>query len=283
MRREIEQENRVFVKLMIGTLPIWCFFLIFISGTFMSEDELMDVAGGVFFGGKDLAFFHLLPEYPTGESLVELLLDTPGFYVTYWNSFKQTMGVLLIQFLVAVPAGWAFGRFEFKGKRILYFIYLLLMLLPFQVMMLSEYMVLDRLHLMNTVWTVILPAGFATSGVITITTFFAQIPEEVLEAARVDGASEWTIFLQIGIPMGKGGILSALLLAFLEQFNAVERPMNFIREKSLWPLSIYLPQIMDEKMSVAFGAACIGMIPCILIFLLGQEYVESGMVAGALK
>lgn len=163
----------------------------------MSEDELMDVAGGVFSGGKELAFFHLLPEYPTGKNLVELLLDTPGFYVTYWNSFKQTIGVLIIQFLVAVPAGWAFGRFEFKGKRILYFIYLLLMLLPFQVMMLSEYMVLDRVHLMNTIWAVILPAGFATSGVITITTFFANIPEEVLEAARVDGASEWTIFCKL--------------------------------------------------------------------------------------
>ena len=284
MHKRIEkQELRMFAKLMIGTVPICYFFILFLAGTFMSLDELIDMAGGVFFQGKELARIFLLPQYPTGENLKELLLDTPGFYVTYWNSFIQTAGVLIVQCLVSLPAAWAFGRFSFRGKKVLYFMYLLLMLLPFQVMMLSEYIVLDRLHLMNTIWTVILPAGFATSSVIIMTSFFSQIPEEMIEAARVDGASELTIFLQIGIPLGKGGILSALLLSFLEQFNAVERPMNFLKDKTLWPLSIYLPHIMDEKMSVAFAAAGLGMIPCILIFLTGQEYLEQGITAGALK
>lgn len=276
-------QRRMTIKLMIGIVPICYFFLLFLSGTFMSLDELIEVAGGVFFHGKDMATFFLLPKYPTGESIKELLLDTPGFYVTYWNSWIQTTGVLLIQCLVSIPAAWSFGRFEFRGKKLLYFLYLMLMLLPFQVMMLSEYMVLDKLHFMDTIWAVILPAGFATGSVIIMTSFFSQIPEEMIEAARVDGASEMTIFLKIGIPIGKGGILSALLLSFLEQFNAVERPMNFLKDKTLWPLSIYLPHIMEEKMSVAFAAALIGMIPCILIFLTGQEYLEQGITAGALK
>lgn len=277
------QQSHMFAKLMVGTLPICYFFILFLAGTFMSLDELIDKAGGVFFNGKNTADFFLLPQYPTGENIKELLLETPGFYVTFWNSFIQVAGVLTIQCLVSIPAAWAFGRMEFRGKRLLYFLYLLLMLLPFQVMMLSEYIVLDRLHVMNMIWSVILPAGFATGSVIIITSFFEQIPVELIEAAKVDGATELTVFLQIGIPLGKGGILSALLLSFLEQYNAVERPMNFLKEKVLWPLAIYLPHIMEEKMSVAFAAATIGMIPCILIFLTGQEYIEQGITAGALR
>lgn len=281
--RKERQEYKLLIKLMVGIIPICYFFILFVSGTFMSLDELVDVAGGVFFQGKELASVFLFPKYPTGENLKELLFDTPGFYVTYWNSFIQTICVVVVQCMVSIPAAWAFARFEFKGKKILYFIYLLLMLLPFQVMMLSEYIVLDRLGVMNTIWAVILPAGFATSSVIIITNFFSQIPEEMIEAARVDGATEWKIFLHIGIPLGKGGIISALILSFLEQFNAVERPMNFLKEKKLWPLSIYLPHIIEEKMSVAFAAACIGMIPCILIFLTCQEYLEQGITSGAIK
>lgn len=277
------QELFLSVKLIAGIVPICYFLLLFIAGTFMSLDELIDVAGGVFFQGKELTDMFLLPKYPTGENLKELLLDTPGFYVTYWNSFIQTAGVLLVQCTTSIPAAWAFARFKFRGKKLLYFIYLLLMLLPFQVMMLSEYIVLDKLHLMDTIWAVILPAGFSTSSVIIITAFFSQIPEEMIEAAKVDGATELRIFLQIGLPLGKGGILSALLLVFLEQFNAVERQMNFLKEKRLWSLAIYLPHIIDEKMSVAFAAACLGMIPCILIFLIGQEYLEQGIIAGAIK
>lgn len=282
-KKKQKSERYLFLKLFVGMIPVCYFLLLFLSGTFMSFDELTKRTGSVFSYGKGVASFFLLPQYPTGENIKELLLETPGFYVTYWNSWIQTAGVLLIQCLVSVPAAWAFGRFEFRGKDILYFFYLLLMLLPFQVMMLSEYLVLDKLQLMNTIWAVILPAGFSTGSVIIMTSFFAQIPEELIEAAKVDGASELTIFLQIGIPIGKGGILSALLLSFLEQFNAVERPMNFLKEKTLWPLSIYLPHIMEEKMSVAFAASLIGMIPCLLIFLLGQEYLEQGITAGAIK
>lgn len=283
----MEKKNRIavrqYIRLMIGTLPTWYLFLIFVAGTFMSVDELRDVAEGVFFRGKEVMTPFLFPKYPTGRHLIELLLDTLGFYVTYWNAFFQTIVTVVIQIVVSTLASWAFARYDFCGKKVMYFLYLLLMLLPFQVMMPVEYIVLEHLELMNTVWAVILPSGFATSSVIIITSFFKSIPEEMIEAAKLDGAGSGTIFWKIGVPIGKGGIISAILLGFLEQFNAVERPMNFLKDKALWPLSIYLPNIIEEKMSVSFAAAFIGMIPCLLIFLMGQEYLEQGITAGALK
>ncbi len=283
MKKKSEDGIRAYWRLLVGILPTWYLLIVLISATFLSIDELREVAEGVFFHGTELMTPFLLPKYPTGENISELLLDTPGFYVTYWNSFIQTAVIMMIQLVVSTSASWAFARYRFFGKRVIYFLYLLLMLLPFQVMMPAEYIVLDKWNLMNTVWAVILPAGFSTASVIIITAFFKEIPEEIMEAARIDGAGAFTIFWRIGIPIGRGGIISAMLLSFLEQFNAVERPMNFLRDKRLWPLSIYLPSIMDEKMSVAFTAALIGMIPCLLIFLMGQEYLEQGITAGALK
>ena len=124
----------------------------------MGAGELKEDLSPVLSGGAGYIKWNFLPVYPTLRSWVCLLLDTPEVFVMFWNSVKMTAAILAGQFLVGVPAAWGFAKFRFPIKKVLFTIYIILMLMPFQVLMLSEYLVFDRLHLLNTPWSVILPA-----------------------------------------------------------------------------------------------------------------------------
>ncbi len=257
--------------------------LVMLVASFMGVKELTATYGGVLGADKEGVSFVLLPRCPTLRAYIELLFDSPGFFVMFWNSCKQVFPVLAGQLLVAVPAAWAFGQYEFKGKKVLYFVYMILMIMPFQVTMVSSYLVLSKTELLDTHWAVILPGVFSAFPVFILTKFFKSVPRALMEAARVDGATDLQIFLRIGLPLGYPGILSVMILGFLEYWNAIEQPMTFLQDKELWPLSLYLPQITADKMSVSFVASVVMMVPAVLIFVFGQKYLEEGIAASGLK
>ena len=193
-------------------------------------------------------------------------------------------GIILIgQVLTGVPAAWGFARLDIPGKKVLFNLYIILMLMPFQVTMLSNYLTLNAMHLMDTQWAVILPAAFSTFPVFIMYRFFESIPEALMESARLDGAGELLIFIRIGIPLGSAGIISALVLGFLEYWNLIEQPMAFLKTKELWPLSLYLPNIELEQAGFAFAASVVALAPAVLVFLSGQDYLEQGIVSTAVK
>ena len=161
--------------------------------------------------------------------------------------------------------------------------YIVLMLIPFQVTMLSSYLVLNRLHLLNTYGAVILPAVFSTFPIFLSYGGFCEIPEELLDAARLDGAGELELFFRLGLPLGKAGILSAMVLGFLEYWNLMEQPMAFLENAALWPLSLYLPQITLSRAGFAFSASVITLIPSVFVFAFGQDYLEQGIIYSGLK
>ena len=216
------------------------------AGSLMGKQELAGYLAPVLAKGGGYAAFRLFPMYPTLRAYVELLLDSPGYFIMFWNSVRITAGILLGQLLAGVPAAWGFARFEFPFKRAVFTVYVTLMMMPFQVTMLSNYLVLDQMGLMDTLWAVILPGAFSTFPVFIMYRFFTGIPEAVVESARIDGAGEWKIFLHLGLPLGSGGICSAMVLGFLECWNLIEQPLTFLKNKELWPLSLYLPDIEDE-------------------------------------
>ena len=157
------------------------------------------------------------------------------------------------------------------------------MLLPFQVTMLSSYLVLNQLNLVNTHWAVILPAACSTYPVFLIYRGFSSIPGALLQAARIDGAGEWRIFWKIGLPLASNGILSAVVLGFLEYWSLIEQPLAFLEDQSLWPLSLYLPEIRLDQAGYSFAASVITLIPPAFVFLIGQDYLEKGIAASGLK
>lgn len=257
--------------------------LFLLTGSVTSRYELGQYLTPLSDAAKGFVYWKWMPDYPAFSHYENVLLFTPQFYVVFWNSVKITAFILAGQLLVAVPAAWAFAIYPFPRRRLLFTVYLALMLMPFQVTMLSSYLVLNGLHLMNTHGAVILPAVFSAFPVFLIYRSFCGIPKELLEAARVDGAGEWQIFWRMGIPLASGGILSSAVLGFLECWNLIEQPLAFLKDQSLWPLSLYLPEISLDQAGYAFVASVITLIPALFVFLLGRDYLERGIAASALK
>jgi len=260
-------------------VPLW----LLISGSFMGGQEAAQNFAPVLENAAGSALWPLIPRYPTLQPYVELLLDTPQFFGMFWNSVAQVFPLVLGQVLIGAPAAWAFARYEFRFKKALFLLYIVLMLMPFQVTMVSSYLVLDGLKLMDTMWAIILPGAASTFPVFVMTRFFQAIPASLTEAAAIDGAGPFKVFLRVGLPLGAPGILSAVVLGFFEYWNALEVPLTFLKDKSLWPLSLYLPAISSENLGVSLIASVVMLTPALLIFLFGQKYLEQGITAAGMK
>lgn len=264
---------------LIVWLPLW----MLLSGSLMPIDELEQAFAPVFTQTNGFASWPLMPKYPTLRPYVKLLLDSPEFFAMFWNSVKLVVPILVGQIIVGMPAAWGFARFQFPCKKIIFTLYIGLMLMPFQVTMVPHYLVLDKLQLLDTRWAVILPAVWSTFPVFIMYRFFKAIPKEMVEAVAIDGAGPFKTFFYIGLPLGAPGVVSALVLGFLEYWNMIEQPLTFIHNKALWPLSLYLPHITTDNLGVSIAASVIMLIPALLIFLCGQNYLEAGIRVAGLK
>lgn len=261
-----------------------CYPILFLfTGSFMSASELKENLKPVLAGTSGYVEWRLIPMSPTLRSYAELLIDSPEFFKMFWNSVKLVVGILLGQLLIGVPAAWGFAKFKFPFKKALFTLYIMLMMMPFQVLMLSNYLVLDKLHLIDTHLGIILPAVFSTFPVFIMYRFFESVPDAVIESAKIDGAGNIQIFVWLGIPLGSAGIISAMVLGFLEYWNLIEQPLTFLKDKTLWPLSLFLPNIGLEQAGIAFTTSIVTLIPAILVFMGGQDYLEQGIVAAAVK
>lgn len=269
----------VTVLSLVVWLPVW----MLMSGALMPIDEISSVFGPVLMGKEGLASWPLLPKYPTLSPYVKLLLDSPAFFVMFWNSLRLVIPILIGHVVLGMPAAWGFARFEFPCRKLIFTLYIGLMLMPFQVTMVPNYLVLDQLQLLDTRWAVILPAACSTFPVFIMYRFFKAIPKEMIEAIQIDGAGHFRTFIYIGLPLGAPGIVSALVLGFLEYWNMIEQPLTFIKNKALWPLSLYLPHITSDNLGVSIAASVMMLIPALLVFLWGQSHLEAGIRVAGLK
>lgn len=271
---------------LLGLLAVLALYPVFflMAGSLMGNDELTGYLGAVIAEKKGYVDFPLLPGYPTLKHFVEIFLDSPEFFVMFWNSIKITFGVLAGQLVVGTTAAWGFAKYDFPWKKGFLLIYIILMLLPFQVLMLSDYLVLDKLKLTDSLWGIILPGAFSTFPVFIMYRFFTEIPDSLIESAKLDGAREWQLFWYIALPMGSSGVIASMVLGFLEYWSLIEQPMTFLKDESLFPLSIFLPDITSiGRAGAGFAASVITFLPALLVFLGGQDYLEQGIMAGAVK
>ncbi len=277
------QKTFIIAALILPGILVALPVVILITGSVMDRYELKEYLAPVFMEGRDFISWRLVPDFPSFDNYGKLLFLTPQFFILFWNSMKMVICILGGQLLVGVPAAWAFAVYRIRTGKLLFALYVVLMLLPFQVTMLSSYLALNRLSMLNTQQAVIVPAIFSTFPIFLTYGGFRGIPSQLFEAARVDGAAEWKIFFRLGLPIGKSGILSAMVLGFLEYWNMMEQPMAFLDDKALWPLSLYLPEITWVQAGYAFCASFITLIPAAFVFVMGQEYLEQGIIYSGLK
>ncbi len=282
------------MKKNMRTLPVYAVFalicaavifpvLIAVLLPFRGNDELRATLDPLTGSDGSYSSFGIVAQYPTLDNFRDLLIFTPDFYKVFWNSVLIVVSILVFQLLVAIPSAWAFARFDFRGKKLLFDLYVIFMLVPFQVTMLSDHIILDRLGLLNTRLAVIIPAVFSTFPVFLIYRGFADIPRDIADSARIDGANEWEVLRYIGLPLGRSGILSCVVICFLDMWNMVEQPLAFIQDKALYPLSIYLPMLDMGLGALMLAAAVITLIPAAFVFIIGQDHLEQGIIASALK
>ena len=199
-------------------------------------------------------------------------------------SVFYTVMILLGQAVFVPMLAYALSRFQFKGRNVIFMAILLLMLLPYQVTMVPNVLTLRRMGLLNTVWAVILPLWFAPFYVFLLRQFMASLPNELFEAAQVDGAGTIRCYFHVALPVCRPAIGAALALSFADCWNLVEQPMTYLSQRTeLQPLSVMFNQLVSESTGVEFAGAVIYMLPALFVYLYFLEDILSGIQLTELK
>lgn len=284
--------GRVFAKFKMLSLTVLLLLLgmitlypvIFtLADSFMADWEISEYYGTgeepakAFDSTEKYMDLRLIPFEVTLKQYKTVLIDRPQYLFMFWNSIKLALPIAIGQLIVAATAAYAFALLKSKFAGILYFIYIITMLLPFQVTLVPNYIVAQKLGIMGSRLSIILPGIFGTFGVFLLRQYMASIPPSYIEAAKIDGAGHLSIFLKIVIPLLKPGLAALFILLFMDNWNMVEQPLIFLSNPLDEPLSLFLSNINNEEPGIAFAASFIYMLPLILVFLYGEEYMVTGI------
>ena len=256
-----------------------------ISNSFMTSNEITANYGAMLnnMNGTEKTFISdklnlkFIPDKVTFSQYVSVLFKSPEYLLKFWNSVILVVPITVFQLLVALFASYGFARSSGKLKNIIFFSYIILMLMPYQVTLVPNFLVADKFGLLNTRWSIILPGIFSPFSVFLLTKIMRRIPSSYIEAAKLDGASEWQILFHICIPLCKSALFSVALLVFIDYWNMVEQPLILLSDSDKYPLSIFLSEINKGEVGLAFAVAVIYMVPTILIYLYGEEYLIEGI------
>ena len=262
-----------------------------ITNSFMTQSEITANYGQVFQNAtdgksyiKDKINLKFIPDKVSFSQYFTVLLKSPDFLYKFWNSVILVAPIVLAQLAVASVAAYGFTRWRGKIRDTIFFAYVILMLMPYQVTLVPNYLVSDFLGLLNTRWAIILPGAFAPFSVFLLTKSMRRITASLIESAKLDGAGEWHIFWNICLPQCRSALYSIAILVFIDYWNMVEQPLILLPDASQQPLSVYLSQINAGEIGIAFAAAVIYMVPGLLMFLHGEAYLVEGITyAGSVK
>jgi multiple sugar transport system permease protein len=236
-------------------------------------------------GGETNRFANLklLPDQVSLEQYREIFVNSPRYLLMFWNSVFMVVPIIAGQIFVAALAAYAFSKLTFRGRDSLFFVYVLTMLMPFQVTLVPNYIMADQLGLLNRTGAIILPGIFAAFGVFMLRQFALHIPFAYIEAAKMDGAGHVRIFCSILVPMIKPGLAALVVLLFADYWNMVEQPLIFLDDPLKLPLSVYLSRVNEGDRGIAFAASMLYMTPMVLLFLYAESYFIEGIQLSGIK
>lgn len=242
-----------------------------------------------------------IPDKVTFDQYASVLFKSPDYLLKFWNSVILTVPITVFQVLLAILTAYGFSRYPNKFKSIIFFAYIILMIMPYQVTLVPNFLVADFIKdnvgamfanepekipkfISNMRWAVILPGIFSPFSIFLLTKVMKRIPVSYVEAAKLDGASELQILTKIHMPLCKGAIVSIAMLVFIDYWNMVEQPLVLMKDTDLHPLSVFLSQINTGDIGLAFAVGTVYMVPTILMFLYGEDYLVEGITySGGIK
>ena len=200
------------------------------------------------------------------------------------NSVMYTVMILLGQAIVIPAMAFALSKFRFPGRDGLFFVIILLMLLPFQVTMVPNVLTLRAMGLLNTIWAVVLPMWFTPFYIFLVRQFMVSLPGELIEAASIDGAGTFRTYIHIVLPVCRPILGAAAALSFADCWNLVEQPLTYLTERAdIQPLSVMFNQLSNENTGFEFAGAALYILPALFVYLFFQEDILSGIQLTELK
>lgn len=218
-----------------------------------------------------------LPEAYSLEQYEEILIKTPVYLNMFWNSVIITVSVVAGSVIVSTLGAYGFTMLRFRGKELLFLVYIVVMLLPLQVTLMPNYLIAGFLGIEDSYLAIILPAVFNPFGVFLLRQQMKVLPEECVEAAKIDGAGHPQIFFYITLPMVKSGIAALVMLLVIEYWNLIDQAIIFIKRIEQYPMSVFLARINKEASGISYAAATFYIIPVLALLCYGHEYLKEGI------
>ena len=214
----------------------------------------------------------------------EILIRDNSILKMFVNSAMYTVGILLGQAVVVPAMAYALSRFNFRGRDVIFFGIIMLMLLPFQVTMVPNVLTLKQIGLLNTVWAVIVPMWFSPFYIFLIRQFMVGLPNELLEAGEMDGCGTIRCYLHIVMPVCSPIIGAAVALSFADCWNLVEQPMTYLSQRTdLQPLSVMFNQLVQNSTGLEFAGATIYILPALFVYLFFLKDILTGVQLTEMK
>ena len=224
-----------------------------------------------------------VPETFSFDQYHRLFFTDPNYLRFFWNSVILIVPILVGQCLIAPMAAYGFEYMTWKYKEGLFFFYIVIMLLPLQLLMVPNFIVAGWLGIRDSYLGIIFPAMFHPLGVFLIRQQLKGFPKETLEAARLDGASELQVYKQIVRPNMSSVVASLAILLFTDNWNMVDQALVFIDDYYSQPMSVLLTKIADSSPQLFFVVSCFFMTPAVIVFLYGKDELIEGISLSSLK
>lgn len=205
---------------------------------------------------------------------------------SFWNSFVVVFWSIAGQLSFASIAAYAFAKINFKGKNGVFALFLASMMIPAQVTIIPRFMLFKTIGLYNSLWAIILPNLFGVSAMFMLRQFYMGLPDDLVEAAKIDGAGHFRIFLQIMLPLTKAAVVSMLILTFISAWNEYLSPLIFLIDEKKFLVSQIIRWYMEEDSDpthLIMTASTISLIPTLILFVFGQKYFVEGIASSGVK
>jgi multiple sugar transport system permease protein len=203
------------------------------------------------------------------------------------NTMFLSIVVTFLQVLTGSFAAYGFARIRFPGRDALFLVYIGTIAVPWQSYMIPQFILMSELKVSNTLWSIVLLQAFGAFGVFLMKQYYETIPEELSEAARLDGLSEYGIWRRIMLPLSVPALASLALLTFVNTWNDYLGPLIYLRDPNLWTVQLglksFVSNLFDTNYALLFAGLTISVIPIAIIFLVGQKYFVEGLATSGMK
>lgn len=260
-----------YIFLCFVTLLILMPLIIIISSSFKNESEIFDFP------------FHLIPRNVVWNNFVQLKDNFPLYT---WNSIKLTAIIVIVQLVTASTGAYAFTKLQWKFRDSVFMLYLISMMIPSQAVVIPQFLLIRNLGLYDTHAALVFLGAFTAIGTFLFRQFFLSIPNTYMEAARIDGAREWHIFLAIMLPMSKAVIATQTIFSFRYFWNDFFNPMIYITSPKLKTIPLGMTDFVRDQYTYwgpQLAAGLLSIIPVLIVFLAGQKYFIEGTASSGLK